>query len=115
MCLAELDDLIQCIAEFFNARQGDYNRVTATADFLDNSQEAASRIFAELERDVLPLDPDAVTLEVPFYNCRDSPPKLVAIRTQGSAKIRPQICHVAVSHYRSTRALNFHPFDSVLK
>jgi hypothetical protein len=61
-CLAELDDLIQRIAEIVNSREGDDDGVAATTDLLGNPQKTASRILFESEREVLPLDRDAISL-----------------------------------------------------
>lgn len=58
--LAELDDLIQLIAEFFNSRQGDDDGVTATINLLDDSQKSAPRIFSQVKREMLPFDFDII-------------------------------------------------------
>jgi hypothetical protein len=58
--LAELDDFVQLIAEFFDSRYGDNNGVTATINFLDDSQETASRVLPQVKREMFPFDSDII-------------------------------------------------------
>jgi hypothetical protein len=60
--LAELDDFVQRIAKLLKARQGDDDRVVATIDLFNDSQEFAPRILSQVKRKVLPLDPKTVVL-----------------------------------------------------
>ena len=59
---AELDDLVELVAKIFQSRQGDDNGVATAIDFLDDPQEAPSRVFPQVKREMLPLDPDALVL-----------------------------------------------------
>lgn len=58
--LAELDDLIQLIAELFDSRQGDDDGVTATINLLGDSQESAPRVLSQVKREMFPFDSDII-------------------------------------------------------
>jgi hypothetical protein len=60
--LAELDNLVQLIAEIFDSRQGNNDGVSATINFLDNSQESSPWILSQVEREMLSLDSDTLIL-----------------------------------------------------
>lgn len=67
-CLAELDDFVQRIAKLFEARQGDDDSVVATINLLDDSQELTPRIFSQVEREMLALNPNAVILQLRVHS-----------------------------------------------
>jgi hypothetical protein len=58
--LAELDDLVQLIAEFFDSCYGDNDGVTAAINLLDDSQETTSRVLSQVKREMFPLDSDII-------------------------------------------------------
>jgi hypothetical protein len=59
---AELDGLVQRIAEIFDSRQRYNDSVAATIDLLDNPQEPPPRILSQIEREMFPFDSDAMIL-----------------------------------------------------
>jgi hypothetical protein len=60
--LAELNDLVQLITKIFESRYGNNDGVTATINFLDDSQETAPRVLSQVKREVFPFDSDIIVL-----------------------------------------------------
>jgi hypothetical protein len=60
--LAELDDLVQLIAEIFESRYGNNDGVTATINFLGDPQETAPRVLSQVKREVFPFNSDIMIL-----------------------------------------------------
>lgn len=58
--LAELNNFVQLITEFFDSRQGDDDGVTATINLLDDPQEPAPRVLSQVEREMFPFDSDII-------------------------------------------------------
>ena len=60
--LAALDNLIQRVAELFQPGNRHHDRILATADFLNNPEELAALIFAQVKRKTFALDPQSTSL-----------------------------------------------------
>src|SRR3989442_12178440 len=71
-CFAELDDFVQSVAKLLEARHGNDDRVMATVDLFDDSQESSSWILFQVKREVFPFDPEAVVLQMHINSGRAS-------------------------------------------